>query len=217
MKKDAGEKEELLMRIARYLIINAPFTEKLGLYHGKMGIILFFALYARYSQNSMYNDFWEALLYEIFEDIYKDYPLNMENGLCGIGLAIEYLAQNQFIKGDTGEILEDINVLIMERDPLRISDVSFRKGLAGVHYYVHTHLCSPSAIHASIDAEYVKNVSIAVQKNDCALVNIPISSFLYANFLVDNSIEISPDSNLSLLPLGVDNGIAGIGLKLMRV
>lgn len=119
-----------------YLTINSSFLGDLGLFHGRMGIVLFFAHYARVTQNKQYEDFAEILLDEIYEEIHWDLPINLENGLCGIGWGIEYLVQNGFMKGNTDEILADIDRKVLEIDPLRISDLSFRRGLAGIIFYV---------------------------------------------------------------------------------
>lgn len=42
-------KHEVLQRIARYLMLHSSFTDKIGLFDGKMGVILFFMNYARYT------------------------------------------------------------------------------------------------------------------------------------------------------------------------
>ena len=68
-----------------YLTINSSFIGDLGLFHGRMGIILFFAHYARATQSKHYEDFAGCLLDELYEEIHEDLPVNLENGLCGIG------------------------------------------------------------------------------------------------------------------------------------
>lgn len=119
-----------------YLTINSSFTGDLGLFHGRMGIILFFAHYARATQSKHYEDFAGYLLDELYEEIHEDLPVNLENGLCGIGWGIEYLVQQGFMEGDTDEILADIDRKVMEHDPLRMTNLSFRRGLAGIAFYV---------------------------------------------------------------------------------
>ncbi len=46
---------ELLQRIANHLIINSSFLENLGLFHGKMGIVIFYYHYLCYTSSSIYN------------------------------------------------------------------------------------------------------------------------------------------------------------------
>ena len=57
-------KDNHLYRIARHLIINSSYTDNLGLYDGKIGIIIFFAHLARYTQKQIYDDFTGKLLNE---------------------------------------------------------------------------------------------------------------------------------------------------------
>ena len=59
-----------------YLTINSSFTGDLGLFHGRMGIILFFAHYAHATQSKHYEDFAGCLLDELYEEIHEDLPVN---------------------------------------------------------------------------------------------------------------------------------------------
>jgi hypothetical protein len=77
LKKDhVHTHDELVLRIARHLIMHASFLTDLGLYHGKMGIVLFFAHYARYTGESLYDEFAGKLMDEIQEEIHADIPIN---------------------------------------------------------------------------------------------------------------------------------------------
>ena len=101
------EKDILLRRIANHLILHSIDIEDIGLFHGKMGVVLFFAHYARYTDQAIYDDFAGELLEEISENIPETLPINLETGLCGIGWGIEYLIQNGFMEGDSNEILQE--------------------------------------------------------------------------------------------------------------
>lgn len=126
----------LMDRIARHLVIYASFIPDLSLYHGKMGIVLFFANYARYIENPLYDKFAGELLGEIYEEIHVGLPVNFESGLCGIGWGIDYLLQNGFMEGDSDEILSEIDARVMERDLRKITDYSMRTGLEGISFYI---------------------------------------------------------------------------------
>ena len=148
-----------------YLAINSSFIENLGLFHGRMGIVLFFAQYGRAVQDKRYEDFAGDLLDEIYEEIHWDMPVNLENGLCGIGWGIEYLVQQGFMKGNTDEILADIDRKVMELDPLRMTDLSFRRGLTGIAFYVIARLnAHRETAVLPFDNAYLHALQQAVQK-----------------------------------------------------
>ena len=137
------EDDILLERIANHLIIQTSVMDDIGLYYGKMGIVLFFAHYARYTGCSVYEDFADELLGEVIENISDELPINMRTGLCGIGWGIEYLIQNHFMEGDSDEILGELDEKIIERDLRRVKDLSFDTGLEGISCYIRMRLKSP--------------------------------------------------------------------------
>ena len=61
-------KQEVLQRTARYLMLHSSFTDKIGLFEGKMGIILFFMNYSRYTRCKRYEKFAGELIDEIYEE-----------------------------------------------------------------------------------------------------------------------------------------------------
>lgn len=221
-------KDELLRLIVQHLIINSGFTNNLGLFHGKMGIALFFCHYARHSNKSLYNDFAGELIEMINEDLTEDIPINMENGLSGIGWSIEYLVNNKFMTGNTNDILTEIDERIMQYDPLRMKDYSFNQGITGILFYVSTRLISQNrgTTNCSFDKEYLNTLfketeqllsDNTLNKESCHIVKT--YRYIYCNpqkqtpkltlfpFL---HFEKSKDEELGLI-----KGWAGKGLKLL--
>lgn len=198
-------KDEQLLRIAQHLIMHASFITDLGLYHGKMGIILFFVHYARYAGESLYDEFAGELLDEIQKEIHAGVPVNFESGLCGIGWGIEYLLQNGFMEGDSDEILTDIDGKVMERDIRRLTDRSLRTGLTGISYYIKKRLDSPRGYGMQpFDATYLEeweNVAkdIAIPNDKLVLQSITES--------------LPGDDEITAWSSGLENGCAGWGLK----
>lgn len=141
-------KEEILMRIAENHLFKRHLQEGNGLINGKMGMAIFFFLYARYKHSEFYEEFAGELIDDICEDIHTSIPVNLRDGLCGIGWGIEYLVQHRYIEGNTDEILEDIDARIMERDLRRITDFSLETGLEGIIWYALIRLTSPYSEHA---------------------------------------------------------------------
>lgn len=221
--------KEILHRIARYLIINAGFTNNISLLHGKMGIVIFFFHYARYMQNAIYDEFAGELLDEVYEEADTDMLVGFENGLCGIAWGIEYLIQQGFVEGDPAVVLKDIDLRVMERDPKRIRDLSFDNGLAGIGYYVACHVGTLN--YTALDDCYIEALSAAMLLAEFKVEDrLPASvlSFFadktycgeaisFPCFLFDELLVITGDSDWRFLPMGIEKGLAGLGLKLMGI
>jgi hypothetical protein len=136
VKRKNTAKKELLARITGHLILNASFITDLGLYHGKMGIVLFFYELGRYTGKNIYDKFAGELLDEIYNGINIKTPLHFQDGLSGIGWGIAYLIKARFVKADPDEVLEEPDKRIVEWDVRKITDSSLRTGLMGVACYV---------------------------------------------------------------------------------
>jgi lantibiotic modifying enzyme len=170
-----------------------------------MGIMLFFAHYGRFTGNTIYTDFAGELLDEIYEDIRSDTPIDFENGLCGIGWAIEYLLQNAFMEGDSDEILFEIDKKIMACDIRRIDDASFRTGLGGISCYIQKRINSPcrSRQKKPFDEIYLKDwesiTHNTIEWNDSQIL-----------FSIVETLPSGDD--IPSWKLGLENGCAGAGL-----
>lgn len=197
--------DELLYRIANHLIMHTSYFSNLGLYHGKMGIVLFFAHYARYTNCSIYDDFAGELIDDIFYDIDDELPINFESGLCGIGWGIEYLLKNGFLEDCSSEILSEIDKKIMEKDLTRISDISVKTGLKGISYYIYKRINSldRSLNIVSFDEKYLK-----VWNKLTETMTIPSDKDILLEI-----VETTPIRSLEEWKIGINNGCAGYGLK----
>lgn len=205
-----------------YLTINSSYLSDLGLFHGKMGIVLFFFELARASQNVAYEGLASNLLDEIYDEIHYDLPINLENGLCGIGWGMEYLVQHGFMEGDTDEILADIDQKVMEINPLRMKDFSLRRGLGSIAFYVLARLNvirqsntlpfddtylealqkAVSQIDYSKEKEIPFNLSVSLQQaREGQHINLQLPYFLTA---FDMEITSFDD-----VPFGLENGVTG--------
>lgn len=143
IKKQLAANEQLLLdEIASHQLLQGGFNSNLGLLAGKMGNCIFLLHYARFSGNSLYEDFAGELINDIYEDINVETPWGFGKGLISIGWGVEYLVQTGFVEGDTDDILSDIDEKIMERDVKRINDYSFDTGLDGLAWYILIRLLS---------------------------------------------------------------------------
>lgn len=223
--------EKLLQRIANHLLLNAGFSSNLGLYHGKMGIIIFFGHYARYTADTLYDDFAGILMEQLYEDIHDKMYFDIEDGLSGIGWGIEYLKHTNFIDGDINDMLKDIDRKIMEHDPLRLNDQNIRTGTGGILHYAtyrmqnYSHLdkvelFDPLYLNsllkvASQTGQQNEAFSIATQYINC--MEGKKASYNPTEFLSQlNTIEPAND-DITKWELGIENGCAGIGLKIMGI
>ena len=121
------------------LILEASFLTDLGLFHGKMGVVIFFYEYGKQSGNPVFTEFAGELLDEVWEEINQNTPTDFASGLAGIGWGIEYLIEKGFVDA-TGDICEEIDRKIMETDIRRITDLSLETGLTGLLHYVLAHI-----------------------------------------------------------------------------
>lgn len=206
-----------------YLTINGSFTGDLGLFHGRMGIILFFAHYARATQSKHYEDFAGYLLDELYEEIHNDLPVNLENGLCGIGWGIEYLVQQGVMEGDTDEILADIDRKVMELDPLRMTNLGFRRGLAGIAFYVIARLNANRTTAAlPFDDAYLTSLQQALERAEFTeKEEVPADLPVVFNQVLKGEkltlslpdclthSELSLDKSFDEILLGLEEGLAG--------
>ena len=80
-----------------------------GLALGKMGTSLYL-YHLSYLENSKdYKKLAEKYLDEVFGEIATVKEIDIKNGLTGIGLSIDYLVKNGFVKGNINNILQEID------------------------------------------------------------------------------------------------------------
>jgi glycosyltransferase len=235
-------KKDILARIANHLIINASSLSNLGLYHGKMGVVLFFYELGRYTGKNIYDKFAGELLDEIYNEINNEMPLNFQDGLCGIGWGIEYLVKARFVKADPDEVLEELDKRIVEWDVRKITDSSLRVGLMGIAcYIINRKVASSNSIKEKkqkrkpknvITDDYCRDLMEALRKNDKEetkelagilekILNGERIEIIYNPVLqiIDKiRIKIKEDALFEKPRAnGIDNnGFAGIGLKLIK-
>ena len=238
--KESIVKDEMLQRIARYLMLHSSFSINIGLLNGKTGIAIFFYHYGRYTHKKIYNEYADELLNELYKELNKDNTINFEDGLCGIAWGIEYLIQNQFVKGDPDAVLVDLDKRIMEWDVRHISDCSLEKGLSGIACYLISRMENRKRKYSTIPQDYTLDLLEAMkgkkEKIDPALMgaienllapcedesedisNRPVK-FYNPVFKIVEKIKFDTKKVFETTrTLGIiQAGYAGIGLKLMGI
>ena len=221
----------LEQHIIHHILLRSGIEKDIGLYHGKMGLILFFSHYFKHTGLQVYDDTASDLMIELQDELNTNLPVCFAYGLSGIGWGIEYLIQNGFASEDSLEICKDIDKKIMETDLLRITDYSLDYGLEGIIHYVLSHIKGVCSQHSELpfDEMYlndlykkVTNISqdINLSENFKRLSSDYVDfyehrtdldySFHLSSFLDD--IEIKKEK-LKGAPLGLKNGLSGYLLK----
>lgn len=206
-----------LTDIAHYLMLHGSFINNLGLLNGKMGIILFFYHYAKYTQCKRYEDFANCMMEEVYEEININSPKDFANGLSGISFGVSYLINNKFVKVDI-DILDELDSKIMEWDVKRMSDYSLQTGLAGIGFYVLSRYNADTK-SIKLPTLYINNVlESLLESNDKLCLKI----YDYINNQ-SNVTECMKEILQSTFPgekmtkhvvnIGIDNGIAGVALN----
>ena len=127
--------EEQLNHIAEILMINGTLLPDPGLINGQLGIVIFFFYYARYTGESLYEEYAYTLIDEIQKQIHANSPASYAKGIAGIGVGIDYLIQKGFLEAgeDTYDDPDQRMFRAVMYEPC--SDFSFYFGLSGYGRY----------------------------------------------------------------------------------
>lgn len=126
--------------MAIHLLMNHYKAKNIGLFHGKMGIVIFLCAYARFSGESLFEKFADRLLDEIIEALSTPSPFDFSDGIGGIGWGLQYLIAQGWLEGSSAEILSDIDHHLMSINPDKIIDNNFPHGMGGLLFYVLSRL-----------------------------------------------------------------------------
>ncbi len=135
MQKESLINQSLLEKRSDILILNGTLVDDPGLLHGKMGIAIFLSHYAKHTGNAIYEDYVLDLILEIQKQIHLNSPVDYEYGLAGIGVALDYLIQNDFFEADE-DLFEDLDEKMYRTvmyEPY--SNFSLYHGIAGYGKY----------------------------------------------------------------------------------
>ena len=209
-------------KLLHKMILHANDMPAPGLFNGQMGIILVLVRYARIRNIPALEMAADFLMEQVMDHLTNIAPLNLANGLAGIGWGIEYLIQNGYTKGCAADICEEIDQKLMERDICRINDLSLEYGLEGLLHYVIAHIQGATKCRRKVfDTEYLKNWQIQLENCKAAggmRPELQALTVIFEQTLQGHSQgytwslhpfihpSISPRTNL----LGLHAGIAGI-------
>lgn len=102
-----------LRSIANILLINIQHIDKLDLWNGKMGVILFYYHYGRYIDKSFYEDVADSILDLVIETVSRSAQPDNYDLLSSVGIGIEYLLAQHFVESDSDDLLEDLDKYLL--------------------------------------------------------------------------------------------------------
>lgn len=128
-------------RLLHHLILHSYDTpEAIGLFNGMTGIMLVIAHYARVHKKKCLESVSDFLLDKIINSITNADSIYFGNGLAGIGWSIEYLVQNNYMKGCGVDLTSEIDKQIMQTNIKRITDNGIENGIVGLFHYLIAHI-----------------------------------------------------------------------------
>lgn len=223
--------QKLVYHLFKHILLNCNTLSSYGLWHGRMGCILFLTKYDHTQNNNLYEDLIEELIEQLYSRIASsNISIDLEEGLCGIAYGLAWLLNHHFIKGEINDVLEEADLQIMERDPLRITDYSLQTGLAGILYYVlyRLQIAQEQNLTIPFDSKYLNRlyqISLKIVKDPDKMACFEMASWLVAYMQNQNLKLRIPDItqilNLTTLQetinhsftLGLKDGFSGLGLS----
>jgi hypothetical protein len=171
-----------LRKIANTLVLYSYHIENKGFINGKMGIAFFLYHCARYTKDMEYNDFADDIVDDILATI-DSVPFDFENGLTGIGWAINYLMNNAFLDGDPDEALQYVD----DRVFLYANTGNIQTGLLGQGLYLLSRIKDSTIEQKHIDtAEKIINLCCAQLKENAQIISLDyLNSLLYFCIHID--------------------------------
>lgn len=134
------QEPQILKQMLHRYLFQAEVLPSIGLYQGKLGVVIFFYYYGRYAHDHLYTQLADELLDQVTNNISIESSVGFGCGMSGIAWGVHHLIENNFVEGDVNELFSELDTYIMQRDLRRIVDISFDSGLSGINHYIETRL-----------------------------------------------------------------------------
>lgn len=213
-------KEEKLLN---HLVLHAnDKPSAIGLLHGKMGIAIALAHYARVRGQHKLEYVADFLIEDILCRLSKATSIDFSSGLSGIGWGIEYLIQQGYMKGCGADILAEIDAKIMEADVLRMNNWSLENGILGLLHYILIHLQGANVSNSLVfDERYLtswKELLVRSEGEDKLFLNGDDSIRLFEEALSGKTnfyrlplvYFVHPNKSRKMTNLSLSDGVAGL-------
>lgn len=191
--------KEHLKKIVDYLLLHSPYMRDIGLFHGKMGVVIALYMYSTKYHDELISEYAWDLFQQVYDGIYSNMPIGLEYGLAGIGYGTTILYKRGLVDCDLNSILVDVDSKIMEHDPRRMKDLSIRSGIGGLIQYIALRKSTGEPVE-TFDTQYLSELYATIapvmpvcqEKEIMDILNIP-------TFSIEEYTE---------KPLGIDGGSA---------
>jgi len=102
--------EDIQKQLINKLLSSKLDSYPVGLFHGKMGLVIYCYHLSKIESNPEYQAMADRLLDQIIlNNLSSNHSIDVEDGLAGVGLGITYLIKNRFVEGNINELLEVID------------------------------------------------------------------------------------------------------------
>jgi len=196
--------EKELRQITDHLLLCGSFLRDIGLFHGKMGIVVTLYMYAEKHNDKLLEEYAWDLFQQVYDSIHADMPFGLENGLVGIGYGTTLLYKHGIVDCDLNEVLTDVDSKIMERDPRRMKDLSVRTGVAGLIRYLNLRQSTDRPL-TTFDGQFLSDLQVAAELMTTGYKDLGIMDIIeQPSFAINEYAEH---------PIGIDGGCAYYILK----
>lgn len=166
-------------------MLNVHNIDSPGILEGKMGIVIFFYHYGRYSQNNIYSEIADELLDSVLDNVHRLPDLSFDQGAIGIAWGVRYLIRNEFIEGNPKEILSDVEDLLLKNYR---NDLQSKIPISAVGLYIQSMIQDGSNID-----EYERFINWGLKKYElyflCLSNNSKSISYINSSLLLLSTLE----------------------------
>ena len=218
MQKTKFTKEQ---RAIHKLIVDSIGMSDIGLFDGKMGIVISLITYSRSNKLKCVEEMADFLMAQLLESMTDISPFSFSNGLTGIGWGIEYLIQKGYMSGCGADICSEIDKKLMSCDIRRVDDFSLEHGIYGWLHYIVAHIQGANRCGKQVfDRMYIIDLLAKLQEYSSnnettdefkALRNMLIEVLNGATDVYKFPLEefVKTDIKFSLNNLSLSKGLAG--------
>ena len=218
MQKKEFTKEQ---RALHKLIVDSIGMNDIGLFDGKMGIVISLITYSRSNKLKCVEEMADFLMAQLLDSMTDISPFSFSNGLTGIGWGIEYLIQKGYMPGCGADICSEIDKKLMSCDIRRVDDFSLEHGLYGWLHYIVAHIQGANRCGKQVfDRMYIIDLLAKLQEYSSnnettdefkALRNMLVEVLNGATDVYKFPLEeiVKTDIKFSLNNLSLSKGLAG--------